>query len=87
MRFCLTFGLLFLVVLVPLSVYYQPLKKHIVETQQITALQAKSQVLGYQTPNFQTLAKNLVEGHVFKPEELDTWSGGRHYLSFYQKRF
>lgn len=84
-RFCLSYGLLCLIVLVPVTVYYQPLKKYVVDTQEITALKAKSQVLGYQTPNFQLLAQDLLEGHVFKPEEFTTWTGGAHYLSFYQK--
>jgi tetratricopeptide (TPR) repeat protein len=84
-RFLLTYGLLFLAILVPLSVYHQPIKKYILETQQITASKAKSQVLGYQTPNFKLLAQDLLNAHVFKPEEMDTYINGRHYLSFYKK--
>jgi len=85
LRFCLTLGLLLLLILVTLTTAYQPLKNHIIETQQDTSYISKSRVLSYQTPDFKLLAENILAGHVFSPLELDTWQGGTHYLSFYQK--
>lgn len=84
-RFLTTFGILFLLLLILLTVAYNPLKKHILVTQQITALQAKSRVLGYQTPDFKQLAQNLQNGHIFKPYEIDNWRAGTAYLSFFKK--
>ena len=84
-RFCLTYGLLFLAVILPVTVYYQPLKQYIDDTQQRTSSMAKSRTLGYITPDFKQLAQNILEGHVFKPEELDAWADRHRYLSFYKK--
>ena len=84
-RFSLTFGLLFLLFLVLLTVGYSPLRNHVIETQRITSLKAKSLVLGYQTPDFKSLAQNLLENHVFNSTELHDYRAGRDYLSFYKK--
>jgi len=84
-RFSLTFGLLFLLLLVLLTVGYSPLKNHVLETQQITSSKSKSLVLGYQTPDFKSLAKNLLENHSFTSTELTNYRAGTDYLSFYKK--
>ncbi len=84
LRFSLTFGLLFVLAFVLLTAAYQPLKDHILETQQITDLKSKSLVLGYQTPDFKHLAQYILEGHHFKPEEFN-YRTGTDYLAFFKK--
>lgn len=84
-RFGLTYGLLLLLAIILLTVAYRPLKSHVLETRQITSLQAKSRILGYQTPDFRLLARDLLENHVFKPDELNNKANGTGYLFFYAK--
>ena len=84
-RFLGTFGLFFLVFFILWAAYGQVFYKHIVETGQITALKAKSQILGYQTPNFKLLAQDLLETHIFNPGDLNNYENGAHFLSFYKK--
>jgi tetratricopeptide (TPR) repeat protein len=84
-RFLSTFGLLSLLLIVLSTAAYKPLKDHIVQTQQMTAWTAKSRVLGYQTPDFKQLAKNLFNDHVFKPREVNDHRAGTNYVSFYKK--
>jgi tetratricopeptide (TPR) repeat protein len=84
-RFGLTFGLFIVAILIPLIIFKQAIKENILETQQYTSSKAKSQILGYQTPEFNKLAQDLLNHHVFVSNELDNYRAGTGYLSFYRK--
>jgi tetratricopeptide (TPR) repeat protein len=84
-RFAATYGLFVLTIIFPLIIFYKPLQKHVLETQLYSSMIAKSRVLGYQTPDFKQLAQDLLNNHIFKPEEINAWDTGQHYLSFFQK--
>ena len=88
LRFLMTYGLLFLLGLGIVLFAYSPLKKHIEATQLLTSIKAKNQILGYQTPDFKQLAIDILQGHIFSANDLDTRTNNAHnlpYLPFYEK--
>ena len=67
---------------------FTPSKDHIIETQATTAIKARNLILGYQTPDFQRLAYDILNQQLFTSDELQNYRIDDHYLPylpFYEK--
>jgi len=84
----MTYGLFLLLALATALFAYRPLRQHILDTQALTDAGAKNRVLGYQTPDFESLAKNIFTEYNFTPYDIEKYrlTGSElPYLSFYQQ--